>query len=241
MKFFKSSAAILLFATCAACAAPGKASTPSSGWMVVADVAPAAGRIANAPVIGVDGAVLGSGYAGPGQAPKVVVQEKIVLKQAAPLPAPAYEALRVRVVGRGAPPYSKSLSSVQQRLLAMRASQLDAYRNIAEQVQGVRLVGSSSVSNLVTINDIFRVYVDAYLRGVRIVSTTMKPDGSAETIAEIVLDEAFYLAYRSALAGQPEQVQRTAEAMPVLPAQTSLASSCNGKACTWGNNFYMAQ
>ncbi|MGL6071150.1 LPP20 family lipoprotein [Craterilacuibacter sp.] len=209
--------------------------------MVVADVPPAAGRIANAPAMGVDGTVLGGGYAGPGQAPKVVVQEKIVLKPAAPLPESAYEALRVRVVGRGAPPYSKSLSGVQQRLLAMRASQLDAYRNIAEQVQGVRLVGSSSVSNLVTINDIFRVYVDAYLRGVRIVSTSMKPDGSAETIAEIVLDETFYQAYRNALAGQTQQVQRTAEAMPALPAQASLSGSCTGKACAWGNNFYMAQ
>ncbi|MCL6264674.1 LPP20 family lipoprotein [Craterilacuibacter sp. RT1T] len=239
MSIFKPSAAVFLLLSCAACASPAKttAATPA-GWMVVADVPAATGRIANAPTMGQGGVVLGSGYSGPGQDPKVIVQEKIVVKQA---PAPLYDALRVRVVGYGAPPVTRSVSSVQQRLLAKRASQLDAYRNIAEQVQGFRLTGSSAVSNLVAVNDIFRVYVDAYLRGVRVISTTLKPDGSAETVAEIVLDEAFYQAYRTALAGQSQQVQRAAEAMPHGPVPAKLSSACSGKSCTWDNNFYMAQ
>lgn len=210
--------------------------------MVVAET-PAA--VSGTPVIGKDGVLLGGGYAGPGQDPRVVVQEKVVVQAA---PAPVYEAYRVRVTGRGAAPVAKSLSEAQRRLLAMRASQLDAYRNIAEEVQGFRLTGSSAVANLVAVNDIFRTYVDAYLRGVRVLSTSVKHDGSAETVAELVLDENFYKTYLAALSNQAQQVQRAAEAMPVAarpdrlaPSADKVSQSCSGKSCTWGADFYLSK
>ncbi|MDF0604201.1 LPP20 family lipoprotein [Neisseriaceae bacterium TC5R-5] len=110
-----------------------------------------------------------------------------------------YQPIVVRVIGSGAAPYSSSLTPSQRKLLAMRAARLDAFRSIAEQVQGMKLVGDSAVSNMIANSDSFRTYVDAYLRGVNVVSTTMRPDGTSEAVAEIVLDQEFYQQFRMAL------------------------------------------
>ena len=83
------------------------------------------------------------------------------------------------------------LSEPQRRLLAMRASKLDAYRTMAERVYGTAIVGNTTVENLVVQNDRFRSYVDTYVYGARVVSQDPLPDGSWETTVEMVLDEGF--------------------------------------------------
>ncbi|MCH8552585.1 MAG: LPP20 family lipoprotein [Natronospirillum sp.] len=83
------------------------------------------------------------------------------------------------------------LSESQQRLLAMRASKLDAYRTLAERVYGTAIVGNTTVENLVIQNDRFRSYVDTYIYGARVVSQDPMADGSWETTVEMVLDEGF--------------------------------------------------
>ncbi len=83
------------------------------------------------------------------------------------------------------------LSESQQRLLAMRASKLDAYRTMAERVYGTAIVGNTTVENLVVQNDRFRSFVDTYVYGARVVSQDPMPDGSWETTVEMVLDEGF--------------------------------------------------
>ncbi|NDV11867.1 LPP20 family lipoprotein [Crenobacter caeni] len=240
MKVCKSILAGVLAGVSGLAAAGGLPAARTGGWMVVAE-APAG--VTSQPATGRGGTLLGGGYAGVGEPPRVVVQEKVVVKTEA-APVAAFDAYRVRVTGRGAPPFASSLSAPQRRLLAIRASQLDAYRAIAEEVQGFRLTGSSAVSNLIAVNDIFRVYVDAYLRGVRIVSTQVKVDGSAETVAELVLDESFYKAYQNALRQQgalaAPPVQRAAEAMPA-PAQPQKLSACTGNGCAWGSDFYLSK
>jgi len=225
-----------------ACASAPAANTAGEGWSVVA-VAPAAadahGAVAHAPAVGGSheqpgisrqpvmspgGVMMGGAYVGPLADPPVEHKQE------------AFNALRIRVVGYGAPPNSKELSPVQRRLLAMRASQLDAYRAVAEQVQGFKLSGSSSVGNLVTVNDTFRVYVDAYLRGVRLLSTEFKADGSSETIAEVVLDEGFFKAYRTALVS----AGNVAAASRVMPAADGSKLGCTDSGCVYGGDFYVS-
>jgi len=100
--------------------------------------------------------------------------------------------LILRVVGYGAVnPNSKRLSDVQKRLMAIRASRLDAYRAMAERVYGTRLSGSSTVRDLVVQNDSFRTYVDTYIHGARVVSSDVMEDGSVETVLEMVIDAGF--------------------------------------------------
>jgi len=102
--------------------------------------------------------------------------------------------LILRVVGYGAVnPKAKSQgqSKVQQRLMAIRASRLDAYRSMAERVYGAKITGSSTVRDLVVQNDSFRSYVDTYIHGARVVSADVQQDGSVETVLEMVIDAGF--------------------------------------------------
>jgi hypothetical protein len=75
--------------------------------------------------------------------------------------------------------------------MAMRASKLDAYRALAEHVYGIRVTGNSTVSSMMAQNDSFRVYVDSYVRGAKVVSVTPMADGNYETVLEIELDQDF--------------------------------------------------
>jgi len=171
----------------------------------------------------------GVGYAGPGieaDAPKVVVKET---------PSP-FAPVTIRATGSGAAPYSSALTPSQRKLLAMRAARLDAYRSIAEQVQGMKLVGNSAVSNMVATSDGFRTYVDAYLRGVRLVSTTMQPDGTSEAVAEITLDQDFYKQFKSAL----EKSGSVMQAAQQNPAAGVECTEGNCGASRYESNFYVA-
>ncbi|MBV8049466.1 MAG: LPP20 family lipoprotein [Paludibacterium sp.] len=173
----------------------------------------------------------GVGYVGAGiepEAPKVVVKE-----------VDPYQPIKVRVTGEGTVPVSRSLTASQRKLLSIRAAKLDAFRAIAEQVQGMKLVGNSSVANMVSVSDSFRTYVDAYLRGVNIVSTSMHADGSSEVIAEIVLDKDFYLQFKSALQ-QTGSVMKAAQQSGAQGVQCGVDNSACANA-RYGSNFYNAQ
>jgi hypothetical protein len=75
--------------------------------------------------------------------------------------------------------------------MAMRASKVDAYRAIAEQIYGVRIKGNTTVGAMVAQQDSFRVYVDAFVRGARVVSVTPMAEGNYETELEIELPDGF--------------------------------------------------
>ncbi len=97
----------------------------------------------------------------------------------------------LRVVGYGATVRHKSLTASQSRLMAIRASKLDAYRSMVERVYGTALQGSTTVRDLAVQNDRFRTYVDTYIHGARVVSSDVMQDGSVETILEMVIDQGF--------------------------------------------------
>lgn len=91
---------------------------------------------------------------------------------------------RIRVIGYGAAPSSKELSMTQKKLMAYRAAQMDAYRLMAEQLNGLSIKGQSSFGNSMTQKDNIEGYVSGNLKGVKILSTEFLPDGTARAIAE---------------------------------------------------------
>lgn len=100
--------------------------------------------------------------------------------------------MTLRVVGYGATEVaSKSKSDAQRRLLAIRAARMDAYRAMAERVYGMSVQGSTTVRDMVVQNDRFRSYVETYMHGARVVSTDVMPDGTVETVLEMVIDHGF--------------------------------------------------
>lgn len=108
--------------------------------------------------------------------------------------APAtFQGHKFLAVGYGAIGGNSSQYTVgQQKLMAMRAARVDAYRTLAEQVYGFRISGSTSVSVFSTQNDNIRIYVDSYIRGARLVNMTPVADGNFEATVELDLTHAFF-------------------------------------------------
>lgn len=100
--------------------------------------------------------------------------------------------VKLTAIGYGASSSFQGYTPGQMTLMAMRASKLDAYRALAEQVYGVRVTGNSTVSAMAVQNDSFRVYVDSYVRGAKVVSVSSMADGNYETVLELELNPEFY-------------------------------------------------
>lgn len=100
--------------------------------------------------------------------------------------------IKLLAVGHGTPGAYTQYTHAQQRLMAMRAAQVDAYRNLAEQVYGFRVWGGTAVSAFATQNDSIRTYVDAFIRGARLVNMTSIADGNFEATVELEVTPQFY-------------------------------------------------
>jgi hypothetical protein len=74
-----------------------------------------------------------------------------------------------------------SKNASQQRLMAIRASKLDAYRNLTEQVFGQQVDASSTVADMVVLNDTFRTKVEGIIYGAQLVSITPVGEDTYET------------------------------------------------------------
>ena len=69
----------------------------------------------------------------------------------------------------------------QQRLLAIRASKLDAYRSLTEQVYGQQLDATTTVADMTVMSDTFRAKVEGVIYGATMVSITPVGEDNYET------------------------------------------------------------
>jgi len=99
-------------------------------------------------------------------------------------------AVKIRVTGYGAPPKS-FYPDPQRRLMAMRAAKIDAYRSLAERVTGIQIWGGTTIGDMVVEKDRFRVYIDTYINGARVIAENPLDDGTFETIVELTVDQNF--------------------------------------------------
>ncbi len=72
-------------------------------------------------------------------------------------------------------------NEAQQRLMAIRASKLDAYRSLTEQVYGQQLDASTTVADMTLMSDTFRTKVEGVVYGAVLVSITPVGDDTYET------------------------------------------------------------
>jgi hypothetical protein len=68
----------------------------------------------------------------------------------------------------------------QQRLMAIRAAKLDAYRGLTEQVYGLKVEANATVADMVVQNDTFRSRVEGVIFGATLVSITPAGDDTYE-------------------------------------------------------------
>ncbi len=139
----------------------------------------------------------------------------------------------INATGYSAPISNKKFSRSQAKLLSLRGSKLDAYRNLSERVYGLRINGSSTLSNMMTQSDELRTYVDAYLVGAKVVSQRELEDGSFETVVEMALQENF-----RQCAGSPESI-KTNPACQIRPSYRNASTSSSAQSQT--NNFYSVE
>ena len=81
-----------------------------------------------------------------------------------------------------------ALDESTKTLMAIKASKLDAYRELAEQVYGQKVDGNQELSNLVLTDNQLKSSVEGVIRGARVVKTY--PVGEDTYATELELDMA---------------------------------------------------
>lgn len=117
------------------------------------------------------------------------------------------ETMIITARGWGAPP-KQYYPEGNRRLMAMRAAKLDAYRSLAERIHGVRIWGGTTVGEMVLEKDQFKVLLDAYVVGAKVLSIMEQKDGNYEAVVEVEVDRNFLyraLASRSDLLNVPPE------------------------------------
>ncbi|MBA4502815.1 LPP20 family lipoprotein [Marinobacterium marinum] len=138
--------------------------------------------------------------------PPVTVQQTRVVTQVVPA---ADDIMVINVTGYGAPKNTFE-NLAQRRLMALRASEVDAYRKLAEQVSGLHVVGDTRVNDYIADRDRLRTYLNSFVQGAAITAQEFEEDGMAVTTMSLKIS-------RSQMRQQLEQARRWHAAGGHLP------------------------
>ncbi len=83
-------------------------------------------------------------------------------------------------------------NKAQRLLMALRASEVDAYRRLVERVQGIQISSNTKVMDFMTSYDHLKAVVDSYIHSARITSQTFNKEGFYETSLSLALDANFF-------------------------------------------------
>jgi len=148
----------------------------------------------------------------------------------------------ISAIGYGTVEKSDRYSRSQIKLMAIRASKMDAYRSLAEQLNGIQLRGQTTVEDMEVTHDSYQVYLNAYLRGARVKRTSAigsdiyAGDDTFETVVELDLTPRFY----ECINGSSELINQCLQQNPNSPAPgfdqnppkvSSINPGCNAIDC----------
>lgn len=91
----------------------------------------------------------------------------------------------VEAEGFGAPP--EGVYGARAKILARRAAQGDAYRQLVEIVQGVHVTSETTVQNFVVASDTIQTKVQGFLQGAQIVVEEPTPEGGFHMVMRLPL------------------------------------------------------
>ena len=124
----------------------------------------------------------------------------------------------ITVTGFGAPP-AHAVNRGSARAMTRRAAVVDAYRQLAEAIQGVNVTGETTVENAMTTSDIVQTKVNAVIHGAKIVSERATGDGY-----EVTMTIPMFGSGSLASAVLPEKTQA---AEPFMPATSMTQAEGN--------------
>lgn len=100
--------------------------------------------------------------------------------------------IRITAIGYGAENEYSNYSPARRKIMAIRAAKVDAYRALAEQIHGVYISGHSRSAAGASEIDSARTYIDAFVRGARILEITPQADSVYEVTLEATFDSTFF-------------------------------------------------
>ena len=92
----------------------------------------------------------------------------------------------IEAVGTGAPP-EQYYGKPNARPMALRAAQVDAYRNLLETVQGVQIDSKTTVKDFVVESDVINAAVSGLVKGAAVVNKAYLSDGTVEVTVRMPL------------------------------------------------------
>jgi hypothetical protein len=92
----------------------------------------------------------------------------------------------IESVGTGAPP-EQYYGKPQARPMALRAAQVDAYRNLLETVQGVQIDSKTTVKDFAVESDVINTAISGMVKGAAIVKKEYLSDGTVEVTVRMPL------------------------------------------------------
>ena len=98
-----------------------------------------------------------------------------------------YEDGYIEAVGTGAPP-EQYYGKPQARPMALRAAQVDAYRNLLEVVQGVQIDSKTTVKDFVVESDVINTAISGMVKGAQISKKEYMSDGTVEVTVRMPLN-----------------------------------------------------
>jgi hypothetical protein len=92
----------------------------------------------------------------------------------------------LKVKGFGTVDPAKTSSDFQAKMMAKRAAQLDAQRQLAETTKGLQLSAGTSVEDYEVTSDVIATRVKSLIRGAFIIDQNVKPE-DVSFVAEVTL------------------------------------------------------
>ena len=114
----------------------------------------------------------------------------------------------VTVIGEGVAP-KDAVNYTQAKGMAAKAAQADAYRKLAEMINGVRVEGETTVEKMLTTQDTIKLRVSATIKGAKIIDETFLSDGGYRVVMQVPL-----FGVTNSLAGAVMEKNATIEPFP---------------------------
>jgi len=126
----------------------------------------------------------------------------------------------VEATGIGAPP-ERFYGKPQARPMALRAAQVDGYRNLLEVVQGVRVDSETEVRDFTVASDVVKAKVEGLVKGAQITKRDYLSDGTVE----VTLRMPIFGEFANTILPLPKPAKEVPpEAPPAPPAGPQVAT-----------------